>query len=378
MSENPALGRIRVLAGAAVVLGVFFAVLGGTGDAPVRMWQIYLVNFLLWTGISQAGVVLSAILETTGSSWGKRVQPIAESLVSFLPVSLVLLVLLTLGSRHIFPWVSSVEISEGKKLYLNLPFLYARNLGGLGLLSALSWLFVTKRRRSASGGEALRPKALAVVLLLLYAVVYSIVGFDFVMSLSPHWFSTLMGAYFFITCFYTGLAVVIIMAVFGRWRLFPADFLTDREFHDIGKLTFGFGLFWMSLLWSQYLVIWYGNLPEEYEFLYVRFFAEPWKSLSILMVLFVFVFPFIILMNRRGKTAQPVIGAVGLLILLGSFLHMFILVVPSLSPESVPAGMMEVFITLGFAGLFILSHHFGLKRIPIRDAEPSAEAAAKP
>jgi len=141
---------------------------------------------------------------------------------------------------------------------------------------------------------------------------------------------------------------------------------SDCDFHDLGKLTFGFSLFWMSLLWSQYLVIWFGNLPEETEFLYLRLNEQPWSSITWLFIWLAFIIPFVILMNRRGKTNQIVSGIVGLLIVVGSFLHFFILVVPSLHPHHLYFGFTEILITLGFLGLFILSHDIGLKRVPIQ------------
>jgi len=330
------------------------------------MWQIFLVNFLLWTGIAQSGAVFSAALELTNGGWGQRMRQVAESFISFLPVSLVLLIILFFGSRHIFPWFSQIELHGSKTSYLNLPFLIARNLIGMGLLTVLSYLFIKKRRAAeATNGE--RPRGMAVALVLVYVFVYTIIAFDFVMSLSPHWYSTIMGMHIFTSCFYTGLAMVTITAVFGRWHLFPKNFMSNHDFHDIGKLTFGFALFWMSLLWSQYLVIWYGNIPEETEFLYLRMNEQPWATVTWLFIFLAFVVPFVILMNRRGKTNQIVSGIVGLLILVGSFIHFYVLVAPSLHPHHLYFGLSEILISLGFLGIFILSHDFGLKKLPITE-----------
>lgn len=364
MENNALIKNMRMIAIVFILLGALFSVLGGFGENPSRMWQIYLVNFLLWTGIAQAGAVFSAIMELTNANWGKRMRQVAESLVSFLPFSLILLIIMLPGSDHIFSWLSKVHIHEAKKTYLNLPFLFGRNIIGLGILTFLSIVFV-KKRRAADENNSNRPRALAVVLLLVYVFVYTIMAFDFIMSLSPHWYSTIMGMHFFTSCFYTGLAVIIITAVFGKWHLFPRDFMTEDDFHDIGKLTFGFSLFWMSLLWSQFLVIWYGNIPEETEFLYLRMYKQPWESITWLVILLAFIIPFIILMNRKGKTTQVVSGFVGFLILIGSYLHLFVLIVPSLNPNHLYWGLSEASISLGFLGLFILSHDLGLKRIPI-------------
>jgi len=363
--DNVILRNIRIIVIILIIVGVIFSITGVMSDNPTRMWQIYLVNFLLWTGIAQAGAVFSAILEITNARWGLRMRQVAESLISFLPFSVILLVIMLLGTKHIFPWTSEVAIPGVKKAYLNLTFLFGRNIFGLALLTVLSIIFVKKRRQADdNGGE--RPRSLAVVLLLLYAIIYTVVAFDFIMSLSPHWYSTIMGMHFFTACFYSGLAVIIIMAVFGKSHLFPNDFMTTSDFHDIGKLTFGFAIFWMSLLWSQFLVIWYGNIPEETEFLHLLFMEQPWETMTWLVIGLAFFIPLFILMNKKGKTIQLVAGIVGFLILIGSFLHVYVLIVPSLNPHHLYFGVTELSISLGFLGLFILCQDFGLKKLPIK------------
>ncbi|MBN2012049.1 hypothetical protein JW960_22160 [candidate division KSB1 bacterium] len=367
MKENNALVKnIRIITGALIVAGIVFVVLGARSNEPSRMWQIYLVNFLLWTGVAQAGAIFSAVLEITNARWGSRMRSVAESLVSFLPVSIVLLLIMIIGSPHIFPWISKVEIPAAKQIYLNLPFLYGRNLLGMGLLTFLSIVFINKRR-SADTGLIERPRKFAVVLLILYAVIYTFVAFDFIMSLSPHWYSTIMGMHFFTACFYTGLSVILMSAVFGRWHLFPADFMRDKDFHDLGKLLFGFAIFWMSLVWSQFLVIWYGNMPEETEFLHLRFYEHPWQTMTWSFIILGFFVPLIILLNKKGKTNQIVSSIVATLILLGSFVHLYVLVVPSITPHHLYIGIQEFAVSLGFIGLFILSHDVGLKYWPIPD-----------
>jgi hypothetical protein len=363
--ENPILKNIRYIVMAFILIAIIFIILGALNEHPTRMWQIYLVNFLLWTGIAQGGVIFSAALELTNARWGDKMRQVAESLVYFLPVSLILLLVMLLGTDHIFPWISKVEISESKQIYLNVPFLFGRSFFGLGLLTILSLVFV-KKRRLADEGKIERPRKWAVGLVISYAFIYTFISYDFVMSLSPHWYSTIMGMHFFTACFYTAVAVVLVSAVFGKWHLFPIDFMKDKDFHDIGKLVFGFSIFWMSLLWSQFLVIWYGNLPEETEFLHLRLMEQPWETFTWTVIILGFIVPLIILLNKRVKTNQYISGVVGLLIFIGSYFHMYILVVPSLSPHYFYFGFTEIFISLGFLGLFILMQELRLRKLPIK------------
>ena len=158
--ENPILKNIRYIVMAFILIAIIFIILGALNEHPTRMWQIYLVNFLLWTGIAQGGVIFSAALELTNARWGDKMRQVAESLVYFLPVSLILLLVMLLGTDHIFPWISKVEISASKQIYLNVPFLFGRSLIGLGLLTILSLLFVNairsprRRRRFPPGTRA--------------------------------------------------------------------------------------------------------------------------------------------------------------------------------------------------------------------------------
>ena len=353
--------NIRIVLLIILLLGIGFAISGAFGAQQQRMWQIYLVNFLFWVGIAQAGVIFSAILEVTNARWGQQMRQVAESFVFFLPISLILLLTMLLGTHYLFPWSSDVVIPEAKKAYLNIQGLFLRNIFGLGLLTVVSFIFIKNRSVADKEGGA-RPQPLSVIVLILYAIVYTFVAFDFIMSLAPHWYSTIMGMHFFISCFYAGLAVVLLMAVFGKTGLFQTDFLSKHDFHDMGKVIFGVAIFWMSFLWSQFLVIWYGNIPEETEFLHLRFFEQPWKDVTWTVLALSFFLPFLILMNKKGKTNALISGIVGFLILIGLFLHMYILIVPSLTPNHFYFGITELAITGGFLSLFMLCQDFGLRR----------------
>ena len=356
--------KIRVTVIFIVLFGAVALSIGSMGEQPGRIWLIYLINFLFWTGIAQSGIIFSAILEITNATWGRQVRTVAESTIYFLPASLILLVIMLLGSGFIFPWSAEVILPEAKRAYLNIPFLFIRNILGLTAMTIVSFVFV-KRRRAADENsiQGERPRPLSVALLLLYALTYTIVAFDFVMSLSPHWYSTIMGMHFFISCFYAGLAILLVAAALGKLRLFPMDFMSKSDFHDLGKVAFGTSIFWMSFLWSQFLVIWYGNIPEETHFLYLRFFEQPWETVTWLVLALSFFAPFILLINKKVKTSSITSGLVGVLIFSGLFLHMYVLVAPSLSPHHFYFGPLEWCLTLGYLGIFMLCQEYGIRKI---------------
>ena len=346
-------------------LGLIFLIGAGTfiqainGPSSLRAWQIFLVNFLFWTGISQAGIVFSAVLYVTNAQWGKPIRRIAEGMVVFLPVSLLFFPLLFLGLDILFPWIHGTgrglhgSIAEEKVLWLHAPFHVVRDGIALLIVSGLSLVFVYY---SVLGRERIS-RILSPILLILYVLVYTLIAFDLVMALDPHWISTLFGWYFFIGNFYAGLAAIAISAVLMRRRFHLEESLTRSLFHDLGKLIFGFSLFWVYLFWSQYLTIWYGNLPEETEYIIVRVKEFPWVYLSWAVLLLAWVIPFLVLLGRNSKRSPLILLLVSIIVVIGIWLERYVLVVPSLWHEkTLPFGWVELFITLGFFAAFVFSY----------------------
>ena len=341
------------------------------GPASLRAWQIFLVNFLFWTGISQAGVVFSAVLYVTGAQWGKPIRKIAEGMVAFLPLSLLLFPLFFWGLDILFPWIHGAPgalhgaIAEERALWLHAPFHVVRDGVALLLLSGLSLAFVYY---SLAGRER-TSRILSPILLILYGVVYTLIAFDLVMALDPHWISTLFGGYFFIGNFYTGLVAIAIATVIMRRRLHMEERMTRSLCHDLGKLIFGFSLFSFYLFWSQYLTIWYGNLPEETEYIIVRVKEHPWVYLSWTVLLLTWAIPFLALLSRTTKRNPLVLSCISGLVVIGMWLERYVLVVPSLwHAEGLPLGWIELSITLGFFAATLLTYLAFWRVFPVPSA----------
>ena len=370
---------------AAFLYGVF------VGDG-LRAWQALLVNFLFFAGLAQAGVVLSALLHATSSRWGRSLKRTAEATAAFLPIAFVILLVLLIGIRAWAPWVHNPVAA--KTLWLNIPFFVARQLVGFLLLTGLSLLYVYRSLRPDIGmlhesgqqlatGLSVRLIAgwrgtnvertvgqraqdrLAVAVLIAYGWVFTLVAFDFVMSLDPHWFSTLMGGYYFIGNLFIGLAFLALVAAWGRERLAILDYVGHHQLHDVGKLLFGFCILWAYMFWSQYLVIWYGDLPEETEFIYHRMHG-PWAPVAWTVFTLSFLVPFIALLSRALKTRPKSLATIAAVTLVGMWLERFILVSPSLWHNGgVPLGVLEVLITGGVLGLFGFCYTGFLRMFPV-------------
>jgi hypothetical protein len=376
---------VGVLILLAAVGSVAFAVALWAGAAS-HAWQAFLVNLLFWLGVAQGGVVVSAAFYLTQARWaGPAAYRLAEAFSLFLPVGFVLFWGLYFGRALIFPWV--LHPIAQKAAWLNTPFFFARDGAALLVMTVLSLWFVRTSRRADSRRWAilsenikLPPRAirrLAPAIALTYAAVYSLLGFDLVMSLAPQWRSTLFGAYFFEGAFWSALAAMALVAVVLRGKLEPGNVFTrERVLHDLGKLVFAFSIFWFYLLFSQYIVIWYGDIPVETFFIVVRDHHMPWLPLSWGAFALIWFLPFTVLMSAQAKKTPAILGTIASLGLAGIWLERYVLVVPSLSPHKVPFGVIDVLVTLGFAGLFGLCALPGMKRLVAEAVAATGEGGA--
>lgn len=375
------------------VVGIITFVTALSNGETIRAWGSLLVNFLFWSGISMAGIIFAAIQQTTNAAWGRPIKRIAEGLGSFLPVSFVILLVLFLGADKIYPWIN--EPIPAKAAWLNLPFMFIRDVLAVILLYGLSYKFVYNSVRPdlgviqekkyfaltsfASGfiknwrGEKeeidkchTSNYKLAPVLILIYTLVYTLLAFDLIMSITPHWYSTLFGAYFFISNIYLGLSSIILVVVFLRERLGLEKYATAYTFHDIGKLQFAFVLLWTYFFFSQFLVIWYGNLPEETSFIITRIYEKPWEDLAWVLLFTNFIIPFLVLLSRAVKKNPKLLRVIASVIFCGMLMERYMLVMPSLwEGHEFPFGIIEVFITIGFFSMFVLTYRMFMKHFPM-------------
>lgn len=374
-----------VLAGAAAFLhGVLL------GD-PLRAWRTLLVNFLFFTGLAHAGVALSALLQVTSARWARPLKRPIEAASAFLPVSGLLLAILLIGLPAWAPWTD--EPADARRGWLDLPLFAVRESAAFLLLSGLCLAYVrcsvrpdvglldeTGARRATGfarrlirnwrGVEAERARGqrrrrlLAPLVLIAFGWVQSLVAFDFVVALDPHWYSALAGGYFFTGSLLAGAALLALAAGWGRRPLGLGDHVGRRHMRDAGALLFGVATLWAYLLWSQYLVIWYGDLPEETAFV-ARRMRGPWAPFTWLALGLAFAAPFAALLGRRMKASASGLSAVALAVLAGIWLERFVLVSPSLRPAGAPApGFPELLVTAGALGAFVLCCARFLERFP--------------
>jgi Ni/Fe-hydrogenase subunit HybB-like protein len=362
------------------LVGTLVFWLGLSGPRSERVWQVFLVNYLFWSGLAFGSILFSAALVMTKARWGRPIKRLAEAPAAFLPFSFLLFWVLFAGRDKIFPWIR--EPLPLKAAWLNINFLFARNGLCLLLLTVVSMALVyfslrgerrtylkkdgaMTRYRELEEKNLQKQTILSPILGILFALSFSLFGFDLVMSLSPHWYSTLFGLYFFTGAFYSSLAFLFLLTLLFSKLLDLENYVGERQFHDLGKLLLGFCLVTGDFFFSQFLVIWYGNLPEETRYVILRVNSAPWKYLAWTVLFLGFALPFILLLSRKAKMRRSLMLAVSSIILIGMWLERFLLVAPSLwKGRSLPLGFSELLISLGFMGLMSLSLLWFFKRFP--------------
>jgi Ni/Fe-hydrogenase subunit HybB-like protein len=326
------------------------------------VWSIYLVNVVFWSGLAATGPAIAGMMQLTEARWSPSVRRIALTTVGFLPVSFVLLVILSLGRTSLYPWVTTpIPV---KAAWLNTPFFWLRTLGLSAVLAAVAFAFVVSQLREAAPAEAERERGrrnrLAVILLMLWVVTLSLWGFDLVMSLDPHWYSGLFGGYFVVSSLYTGFALLSILTIRANARGLTA--VPPGAVQDVAKLQFAMSVMWMYFFWSQYLVIWYGNVPIETRFIAARFFAAPWQTLAWVVFVVGWLIPFAYLLKRltgRPPQRHGPLFVIALFGLVAIFLERVLTIFPSVSSGGgLPLSLRDLLITLGFWALFALSRRW--------------------
>jgi hypothetical protein len=348
-------GILAALGGLAFVVGVFSADAAG-------VWSIYLVNLVFWSGLAVTGPAIAGMMQLTEARWSLSVRRIALTTAGFLPAAFVLLLILFAGRATLYGWVRTpVPV---KAFWLNTPFFWGRTIVLAALLFLTCFVFVRALLRDPAPAEAERERGrrntLAVVLLILWILTLSLWGFDLVMSIDPKWYSGLFGGYFVVSTLYTGFALLSILAVLANAR--GQTSIPPSAIQDVAKLQFAMSIMWMYFFWSQYLVIWYGNVPIETRFFIKRVFVQPWQTLGWVVLIVGWLIPFAYLLVRltgrppQRHTPLVVVAVMGLVAI---FLERVFVVFPAVSTElGLPFRLRDIAITLGFLSLFLLSRRW--------------------
>lgn len=389
--------NLRKLFWGYIFAGLLVSMLGIFKYPQEQFWGAYYVNLLFWMGLSVGGVVITAIWQIVRATWSPAIRRLAEANVSFLPWAYLLVLISYFGKNALFPWGDSPM--PGREWWMQPAFVYGRFAVLLAILFGFMWCFVRLSLRSDFGmlrednvrhkhwtgflavglsknwkGSTTEIPAIqrklsymAPVLIALYAVCYSLFAFEMVMSMDAIWYSNLFGAFLFIGNIYMGLAMLALLTIyFSFTHVDYAKTLSRSLLWDLGKLTFAFCMIWGYFFFSQYLPQWYGNMPEETQWLILRT-KGLWRPLSYCVFAMCFVIPFILLLSEDLKKTPGALGTVCIIILIGMWLQFYVLVMPQLVPESITlfnAAILEVGLFFGFMGVYGLAIQNFMSQVP--------------
>ena len=320
----------------------------------------YLVSFIYFLFLSLGALFFLSVQYVTSAVWSVNLRKMMESLSAYLPWSAVLLIPLIYYGQYLYEWFHPSHVEKdpllmGKTAYLNVPFFLARLVLFFG-----GWLFFYKKfihfsQKQDAGGPSLwmeKAKKYSVGFLLFFVLSFSFLSVDLLMSLDAHWFSTIFGVYTFAGAFQSALALMVLLTVYMIPR--SKGRITKDHLHDLGKFLMGITLFWAYIAFSQYMLIWYANLPEETTFFVPRS-KGPWMWVSISLIVFKFAVPFVCLLPRWVKRNYTAVSVLSILILIMQYVDIYWLVYPSLDGKILRWGLLDLGFFLGFLGLFLYS-----------------------
>jgi len=377
-------GVERLTLSALAIAGAIAAIAGAAAE-PERLWaNVLLIGYCI-VGVGLAGLCFVAIHYTAGASWSVAVRRVAEGLAASGILGIVLLAIVFITRPQLYPWMNERLNANSlgsptdtalafKRFWLSQPFFLVR-AGGYFVLWTLFALAIRRcSRRQDLDGDPRWTRAnvrLSAAFLVVFGVTFTLASFDWVMSLEPRWFSTIFGVYNFAGLFQSGLAVLILVALWLERRGPLRNVLNDEHLHDLGKLLFAFSVFWVYIWFSQYMLIWYTNIPEETTY-FLRRLHGHWYALFFANVVFNWLAPFVLLLRRDAKRNRRRLGLVAAAVLVGRWLDLYLMIFPSVVGETPSIGLWEIGLTAGGMGCFGLVLVWILRRgpaVPIADPQ---------
>ncbi|RZT97102.1 quinol:cytochrome c oxidoreductase quinone-binding subunit 2 [Ancylomarina subtilis] len=351
-------------------IGIFLIALGFLFENPgsKNVWMNILLNNLYFLFLSLFGALFIALHKIAHAGWHVSLKRIPEALSTFLPYSAVLMFLLVFGMHDLYHWsLHDLQdpIIEGKSAYLNLPFFFIRMA-----VYFTGWIGLSYLLRKNSSSQDLsndskfhkQGRILAGLFMAFFAVSSSTMSWDWIMSVDPHWYSTLFGWFVFIGLFVSGVAAFILIITFLKAQGY-LNFVNKEHLHDLGKYLFGFSIFWMYLWFFQYMLIWYGHLPEETIYFAQRLHGFPILFFTILILNF--LFPFLALMTRNAKRNIKWLAFVALVVLIGQWLNLYLMLSPGILGKTAQIGLLEIGGACLYLGSFLFVVFNSLSKKPL-------------
>jgi hypothetical protein len=339
-------------------------------------WACYLINNYYFLSLAMGGTFFLIIQVITQSGWSSAFRRIPEAMMSYIPFAAIFFLLLFFGAHDIYKWSQSGAVAadpliEHKSAFLNMPFYFARMI-----VFFILWIVFTRILRKISlkedksdpsdingimllfGKSELYSKILAFIL----AITFSLSAFDWIMSIDVHWYSTIFALKNLVAAFLHGVSILtLIIFILYKRGYFP--FLNKFHLHDFARYIFMLSIVWGYFWFAQFMIIWYGNIPEETIYYSVRW-QEGWKVLFFMEIGLNWAIPFMILLPIKTSRNMTVITTVIVFLIIGQYIDLFVQVIPG-TTGLLKFGWIEAGMFLGYAGLFALVVANSLSRAKI-------------
>jgi hypothetical protein len=374
----------RIQTRALIVGAVALAACGvGAFQNLGQFYQSYLLGYVFWVGLALGSLALLALHHMVGGGWGFAIQRVLESATRTLPLLAILFIPFFFGMKELYLWADAERVAADKILlhkaaYLNVPSFWLRTTAYFGIWGMLTF-FVNKwsvdQDRNANPALVDRLRKLGGPVMLLYVLTITFASIDWVMSLEPHWFSTIFGFIFVIgqVLLTMAFAIVALSRLVAHKPL--SDVVQTKHFHDLGNLMMAFVMLWAYISLSQFIIIWSANLPEEITW-YMHRLHGGWQWIALAIVVFHFAIPFVLLLSRQTKRRIEILSKVAMAMIVMRFIDLLWIIAPNFHSEKFSIHWLDLAAPIGIGGLWIAVFVWQLKTralLPIND--PRVKAA---
>lgn len=344
----------------------------GAFISPQSFFRSYLAAYIFWIGVPLGCWALLMLHHLVGGRWGFVIQRVLESGIQTLPLMALFFVPILLGMPYVYPWaqpdvVAADVLLQEKSRYLNVPFFITRAVFYFAIWITVGRLLTKwslEQDRTADGTLTQRLQRLSGPGLVLYGLTVTFSAIDWVMSLEPHWYSSIYGIIYMVSYGLAALAVAIIVSGLREGEKALAQVISPDRFHDLGNLLLALVMFWAYVNYSQFLLIWMANLAEEVPW-YLHRLNGGWQWVALALILFQFAVPFLLLLSRGTKRRGQALSIVAAAILFMHWVDTQWLIAPSFYPEQFHLHWMDMVTLLGIGGVWLAVFVGYLKAYPV-------------
>jgi hypothetical protein len=356
ITEPGSLAKIAYSLGA---IGLAFSIIAYFINRQQFLYS-WLVAFVFWTTISLGALFFVMLHHLSASTWSVVLRRITESIMNLLPWMIIPAIVILLNLHDIYSWagsgaVISHSLLDQKSAFLNIPFFYIRTITYFvvwTIITVLLWR--TSRAQDKGNADRLKSRfsRVSAIGMILFAFTCTFAAFDWLMSLEANWYSTIFGVYIFAGAVIGGLATIILIVFYLQSRQIMTEIVKIGHYQDLGKLLFAFVIFWTYMAFSQYLLIWYGNLPEE-TIWYLHRWHDGWQAITLIIVFGHFAIPFFLLMPYAAKRNPRLLAGIAGWLLLMHWVDIYWVAMPARSGGAFSPCWIDLATMIAISGLFI-------------------------